>query len=77
MALATTIRSTTRVSSAPPMPASMEAGTEIDTLGSSTVPERNRVRLRPAIVRHADWKAAILTALEWRSAVAAGAVGAS
>ena len=38
---------------------------------------RSRDRLRPAIVRHAAWKAAISAAADWRETVAAGAVGAS
>jgi hypothetical protein len=62
----------------PPMPASMEARMGIDTPGVFRhLPERIRVRLRPAKVHRDVWEAAMSTALERRSAVAADAVGAS
>ena len=43
----------------------------------SPLRERNRERLRPAVVRYAASKAAISAAADWRATVAAGAVGAS
>ena len=39
--------------------------------------ERNRDRLRPGVVCHAAWNAAISAAADWRETVAAGASGAS
>jgi hypothetical protein len=60
------------------MTASMEGGTGIDTLGSSiTCQNETASAFAPAVVRHAAWKTAISTALERRSAVAAGAMGVS
>ena len=45
--------------------------------GRPPLRERNRDRLRPALVRYAAWNAAICAAADWRETVAAGASGAS
>jgi hypothetical protein len=45
--------------------------------GCPPLRERNRERLRPAMVRYAAWNAAISAAADWRETVAAGASGAS
>ena len=45
--------------------------------GCPPLRERNRERLRPAMVRYAAWNAAISATADWRETVAAGAVGAS
>src|ERR1700691_2880311 len=45
--------------------------------GRPPLRERNRDRLRPALVRYAAWNAAISAAADWRETVAAGASGAS
>jgi hypothetical protein len=46
-------------------------------VGCPPLRERNRERLRSAMVRYAAWKAAISAAADWRETVAAGASGAS
>ena len=43
----------------------------------SPLRERNRERLRPAMVRYAAWNAAISAAADWRETVADAASGAS
>jgi hypothetical protein len=45
--------------------------------GLAPLAGRNRDRLRPAVVGHAVWKAAISTAADLRATLAAGATGAS
>ena len=45
--------------------------------GCPPLRERNRERLRPAVVRYAAWNAAISAAADWRETVADAASGAS